>query len=97
MLHRGSLLSTDDDDARQELVPLATAPNQIVAELWIGALRGEGVSAVMDIRDTMSFLGVSNWPVRLLVQESRLAEATAILKDFPAGYDTEQFDDSGDN
>ena len=54
------------------------------------------MSAVMDIRDTMSFLGVSNWPVRLLVQGSRLAEATAILKDFPAGYDTEQFDDSGD-
>ena len=98
MLHRGSLLSTVDDDARQELVPLATAPNQIVAELWIGALRGEGVSAVMDIRDTMSFLGVSNWHGETAgpgVPDS--AKRAAILKDFPAGYDTEQFDDSGDS
>ena len=79
-----------DGSAGQRLVPLATAPNQIVAELWISALRDDGVSALMDARDTMSFLGVSNRPVRLLVQESRLADATAILNDFPASDHTDE-------
>ena len=77
-----------DDSAGQKLVPLATAPNQIVAELWISALRDDGVSALMDARDAVSFLGVSNRPVRLLVQQARLAEAAAILNDLPAGDDT---------
>ena len=83
-------MSASDDNTRQKLVPLATAPNQIVAELWISALKDDGVSALMDARDTMSFLGVSNRPVRLMVQESRLADATAILNDLPVGDDTEE-------
>lgn len=87
-------MPADNGRPDQKLVPLATAPNQIVAELWISALRDDGVSALMDARDTMSFLGVSNRPVRLLVQESMLAHAKAILNDLPAGDHTEEPDTS---
>ncbi len=86
----GTTLPPGDESTGQKLVPLATAPNQIVAELWISALRDDGVSALMDARDAVSFLGVSNRPVRVLVQQARLAEATAILNDLPAGDDVEE-------
>lgn len=70
--------------SQPELVLLATAPNQMIAELWIGALRDQGIQAVMDSGDTMSFLGLSNWPVRLLVPKDQLTTATALLEDMPA-------------
>ena len=82
----------DNGSPDRKLVPLATAPNQIVAELWISALRDDGVFALMDARDAVSFLGVNNRPVRLLVQDSMLAQAKAVLNDLPAADHNDELD-----
>ncbi len=61
-------------------VPLATAPDQLVAELWSGVLQAAGIPAMIRAGDTSSFLGVSAYPCRILVDETRLADAQAVLK-----------------
>ncbi len=62
---------------------MVTAPNQMIAEIWCGALREAGISAVIDFTDTMSFLGLSNRPVRLLVPVDQLAAASELLEEDP--------------
>ena len=62
-------------------VLLTTAPDQLVAEMWRDLLRGEGVSAVIRPGDAVSFLGVSAYPCRIMVQEDELDRAREILRD----------------
>ena len=50
-------------------VYLATAPDQLVAEMWRDLLVGEGIAAVVRSGDTASYLGVSAYPCRILVRE----------------------------
>ena len=64
---------------------LATAPDQLTAEMWAEILHNEGVPARIKPEDVVSFLGVSAMPCRLLVPEGRIAEARAVL----AQYQTE--------
>ena len=61
-------------------VRAATAPDQLVAELWSEVLRDAGIPALVMAGDTSSFLGVSAYPCRVLVDEDRLADAKEILK-----------------
>ena len=60
---------------------LITAPDQIVAEMWRDALIERGVPAVIRAGDTTSFLGVSAYPCRLLVDEDSLEESRRILSE----------------
>ena len=60
---------------------LITAPDQIVAEMWRDALIERGVPAVIRAGDTTSFLGVSAYPCRLLVDEESLEESRRILRE----------------
>ena len=60
---------------------LITAPDQIVAEMWRDALIERGVPAVIRAGDTTSFLGVSAYPCRLLVDEDSLEESRRILRE----------------
>ena len=60
---------------------LTTAPDQLVGEMWRDLLMGEGISAVIRPGDTVSFLGVSAYPCRIMVQEEDLAHAREVLKD----------------
>ena len=60
---------------------LITAPDQIVAEMWRDALIERGVPAVIRAGDTTSFLGVSAYPCRLLVDEDSLQESRRILSE----------------
>ena len=62
-------------------VTLATAPDQIVAEMWRDALIGEGVPAALRSGDTTSFLGVTLLPCRVVVADNELARAKEFLKD----------------
>ena len=62
-------------------VYLITAPDQIVAEMWRDALIERGVPAVIRAGDTTSFLGVSAYPCRLLVDEDSLEESRRILNE----------------
>lgn len=60
---------------------LITAPDQIVAEMWRDALIERGVPAVIRAGDTTSFLGVSAYPCRMLVDEDSLEESRRILRE----------------
>ena len=61
-------------------VILTTAPDQLVAEMWREILVGEGVSAVVRAGDTASFMGVSNYPCRIMVREDDEARAKEVLE-----------------
>ena len=61
-------------------VYLATAPDQLVAEMWRDLLRGDGLPVVIRAGDTSSFLGVTGHPCRIMVQEDSLAEAREKLE-----------------
>ncbi len=64
---------------------LATAPDQLTAEMWVELLQGEGIPARLKPEDAASFLGVSAMPCRLLVPEGRAEEAMAVLAQYSAG------------
>ena len=58
---------------------LTTAPDQLTAEMWRDLLREEGIPAMIDPRDVISFLGVSPRACRLKVPEGMVREAQAVL------------------
>lgn len=62
-------------------VTLATAPDQIVAEMWRDLLVAEGVPAAVGPGDTTSFLGVTLLPCRVIVADNELARAKELLED----------------
>ena len=57
----------------------ATAPDQLVAEMWRELLVGQGIAAVVRSGDTASYLGVSAYPCRVLVRERDLDRAKGVL------------------
>ena len=57
----------------------ATAPDQLVAEMWRELLVGQGIAAVVRSGDTASYLGVSAYPCRVLVRERDLDGAKRVL------------------
>ncbi len=57
----------------------ATAPDQLVAEMWRELLVGQGIAAVVRSGDTASYLGVSAYPCRVLVRERDLDSAKRVL------------------
>ena len=61
-------------------VYLTTAPDQIVAEMWREILLGEGISALIRAGDTSSFMGVSNYPCRIMVDEDDQERAKEVLE-----------------
>ena len=66
-------------DDSEEWATLATAPNQIAAEMWVELLRDGGVDARLAPGDEVSFLGVSGHPCRVLVPEAQTARAREVL------------------
>ena len=60
-------------------VHLATAADQLEAEMWCNLLVGEGLSAMVRPGDATSFLGVSAYPTRVQVLESDLDRAKEVL------------------
>jgi len=60
-------------------VSLATAPDQLTAEMWVGLLRDAGLAAMIRPSDAVSFLGVSGFGCRVQVFEEDLEEARAVL------------------
>lgn len=61
---------------------VATAPDQLTAEMWRDMLQEEGIPAIIEPRDAISFLGVSPMPCRLMVPNEMLNEAIAVLADY---------------
>jgi hypothetical protein len=62
-------------------VHLATAPDQITAEMWVDQLREHGIAAMIRPSDAVSFLGVAAFGCRVQVQEEELEEARKVLGD----------------
>jgi Putative prokaryotic signal transducing protein len=60
-------------------VHLATAPDQLTAEMWVSILRDAGLSAMIRPSDAISFLGVSAYGCRVQVVEQDLEEARQLL------------------
>jgi hypothetical protein len=70
-------------------VHLATAPDQITAEIWVSLLRDAGLRAMIRPSDAVSFLGVSAYACRVQVPESDLPRARELLAD-AIGDDAEE-------
>ena len=62
-------------------VHLATAPDQLVAEVWVGMLRDAGLRAMIRPSDAVSFLGISPYGCRVLTVDEDLEEARDVLGD----------------
>ena len=58
----------------------ATAPDQIIAEMWGGLLADHGIPFRLSPGDTAAFLGVSIRPCGILVQEEMLDDARVVLE-----------------
>ena len=61
-------------------VVFATAPDQIMAEIWVQLIRAEGIPCRLQPGDTTNFLGVSAAPVRLMTLESEVERAVQALE-----------------
>ena len=62
-------------------VTLVTAPDQLAAEMWSELLNQHGIPTLVRAGDTSSFLGVSAYPCRILVDDGYLDEARRFLTD----------------
>lgn len=62
---------------------LATARDQLEAEIWCNRLGDEGVRAMIRPGDATSFLGVSPYPTRVQVLEEDLERARKVLGNLP--------------
>ena len=60
-------------------VLLATAPDQMTAELWIAILKDQGIPAMIRPSDAVSFLGVSPFSCRVQVPEEHLERAKELI------------------
>ena len=61
---------------------LKTAPDQLIAESWCGLLQKSGIDCKIQPGDVIGFLGISVFPVRLMVKEYDLDLASSVLKTF---------------
>ncbi len=62
-------------------VTLVSAPDQLAAEMWSELLNQRGIPAIVRAGDTATFLGVSAYPCRILVDDEYLDEARQILRE----------------
>jgi len=60
-------------------VHLATAPDQLTAEMWVALLHDAGIPAMIRPSDAVSYLGVSAFGCRVQVPEEDLDEAREVL------------------
>ena len=63
---------------------LTTAPDQLTAEIWKDILVQEGIPAIVNPTDTVSFLGVSTFPCRVMVAPGYRKQAKEILASLQA-------------
>jgi hypothetical protein len=62
-------------------VYLATAPDQLVAEMWRDLLNDRDIPVIIRSGDVSTFLGVTAYPCRLLVDENSRDRAIQILRE----------------
>ena len=62
-------------------VVLATAPDQLIAEMWQDVLRDNGVPAFIRPGDISSFLGITGYPCRIMIDEEYVDAGRRLLRD----------------
>ncbi len=68
-----------DNEEGSQWTCVATAPDQLLAEMWQHALRLASIPSMLAPQDTMSFLGVAPTPVRVMVPAEMRARAEEVL------------------
>ena len=58
---------------------LTTAPDQLAAEIWKDILIQNGIPAMINPQDAISFMGVSSLPCRIMVAYGYRQQAQEIL------------------
>lgn len=58
---------------------LTTAPDQLTAEIWTDILKQNGIPAMINPQDAISFMGVSSLPCRIMVADGYRQQAQEIL------------------
>ena len=58
---------------------LATAPDQLTAEIWKDILIQNGIPAMINPQDAISFMGVSSLPCRIMVAYGYRQKAKEVL------------------
>ena len=61
-------------------VVLATAPDQLTAEMWLELITQSGVQCHIRPGDTTGFLGISAHPVRIVTREEDVDRARRLLQ-----------------
>ena len=61
---------------------LTTAPDQLIGESWCGLIRSKGVDCKLQAGDAVGFMGVSVFPVRLMVHIGEVELAQSILDQY---------------
>ncbi len=61
---------------------LTTAPDQLIAESWCGLIRSAGIDCRLQPGDAVGFMGVSVFPVRIMVRASDVENAQSVLDTF---------------
>jgi len=58
---------------------ITTAPDQLIGESWCGLIRAAGIDCRLQPGDAVGFMGVSVFPVRLMVPASDIEAAQSVL------------------
>jgi hypothetical protein len=58
---------------------ITTAPDQLIGESWCGLIRGAGIDCRLQPGDAVGFMGVSVFPVRLMVRATDIEAAQSVL------------------
>ena len=67
------------DHDESEWTTIATAPDQLTAEMWQQLMWQESIPAMIDPHDAISFMGVASTPVRLKVPVDLAVKAREVL------------------
>ena len=84
----------DEAGGEAQWVTAATAPDQLTGEIWRQLLQQESIPSMLEPHDTISFLGVSLSPVRVLVPLEIVARAREVLADIQGLPSTSENDDA---
>ncbi len=58
---------------------LATAPDQLTAEMWVELLHNAGIGAMVRTSDAVSYLGIAAFGCRVQVPEEELERAREVI------------------
>ncbi len=63
---------------------LTTAPDQLIAESWCGLIHGAGIDCKLQPGDAVGWMGVSVFPVRIMVDAVDIERAQGVLDTYVA-------------